>query len=185
MKRTVMTIPLPGMPIYVTLESIITYILLIVVLFLVMTSVEDVPAGEALIGALVGLVIHLLVCTVHQAGHAVAAQRTGYQMQGWRTFWLFGTSLYPADEGNLPAQIHIRRALGGQIFSLPLTIIAILVAVIVLPDEGVVRVLTVFFLIDALIFSPGAFIPTPFMETDGNTILHWWPQRRLSAGQEV
>jgi hypothetical protein len=150
-----------------------------------MTTVEDVPAGEALIGALVGLAIHLVVCTAHQAGHAFAARRTGYPMKGWRTYWLFGTSLYPADEGDLPAAVHIQRALGGQIFSLPLTLIAIIVAVIILPADGMARVLTVLFLIDALVFAPGAFIPTPFMETDGNTILRWWPKRRLSAGQNV
>ena len=186
MQRTVFTLNLPGMPIYMTWGSVIAYAILVAALFGVMTIVEDVPAGEALIGALVGLALHLLACTLHQAGHAVAAQRTGYPMQGWRTYWLFGTSLYPADEGNLPAAVHIQRALGGQIFSLPLTLIAIIVAIIVLPAEGMARVLTVFFLIDALTFSPGAFIPLPLiMETDGNTLLRWWPKRRLSASQNV
>lgn len=177
MYRTLFNVNLPGLPGKVNLSGIIGWITLSVALFLIMTLVKDIAGGSAIIGALGGVALHMLVCLVHQAGHAYAAKQTGYPMIGWRTFWLLETSLYPKDEPELPAETHVRRALGGQYFSLPLFILAIVVAGIVLPDQGVVGFLAVFFVIDTLIFSLGALIPTPFFETDGGTLLRWWPKR--------
>jgi hypothetical protein len=76
-------------------------------------------AWEAVLGGSISVVIHWLSDFWHQCGHAVAARSTGFPMTGLRFWGIFSTSLWPADESPLPGRIHIRRALGGPLASLP------------------------------------------------------------------
>lgn len=84
------------------------------------------------------------------------------------------TSRYPANEGELPAKIHIRRALGGPVAS---AILTILTGLLLLAQPGAaggvgywLTLLT--FLGNLLVFTLGAFLPLGF--TDGSTLLRWW-----------
>lgn len=185
MYKTLTTFNLPVVPMKLNWSGVFAYVGLVILLFVIMNGVKDVPVGEALVGSLVGLVLHVVINHVHQMGHAIAARQTGYPMVAWRTNFIVSTSLYPDDEPELPAEVHIRRALGGQYFSLPLFIIGVIAAVLILPDHGVAGVLAVFFLIDSFVYSLGALIPTPFLariiEIDGTTIWKWWPKRGQSV----
>ena len=97
-------------------------------------------------------------------------------MTGIRLWWLLGFSLYPPDEGPLPAAVHIRRALGGPAASVLLTLVAGLIAVAVRPLGGAAWWVALFFFLDnLLVFTLGAFLPLGF--TDGSTLLRWWGQR--------
>src|SRR4051794_9141551 len=78
----------------------------------------------AVAGGLVAVLLHWASDIVHQLGHAQAARATGQPMIGIRLWWVLSSSIYPPDEGPLPAFVHIRRALGGPIASLLLTLIA-------------------------------------------------------------
>lgn len=185
MLKTLYTFNLPVIPAKLNMSGIIAYITVTVVLFLVMTGVKDIPTGEAVIGSLIGLALLLILNHAHQMGHATAAKQTGYPMVAWRSFFIICTSIYPDDEPELPAEVHIRRALGGQYFSLPLFIVGILAAFVILPDHGVAGVLAVYFLIVSFAFSLGALVPAPYyLEFDGNTIMEWWPKRGQSAGKD-
>ena len=82
------------------------------------------PAGTAVLMGLAALILHWFSEFVHQLGHAVAARGTGHPMVGIRFWGLLSTALYPADEPPLPADVHIRRALGGPIASLILSFFA-------------------------------------------------------------
>jgi hypothetical protein len=118
--------------------------------------------------------LHLVANLGHHFGHAWAAARTGYPMSGvlLGKWGLLGTSLYPTSEPALPARIHIRRALGGPLASLGLSLIAGAL-VLVLPRETMLWWATLFFLADNLgVFFLGSLLPLGF--TDGSTLLHWW-----------
>ena len=177
MYRRRFTLNLLGLPTIINASGLIAWGVLGIILFLIMVLVKDIVVGDALIGAVVGILLHFLVCLAHQAGHALGAKQTGYPMTSWMTYWLLSMSRYPKDEPGLPAEVHIRRALGGQYFSLPLFIIALLIGQSILPDHGVAGVLAVFFMIDTLTFSIGALVPTPVIETDGKTIMTWMSER--------
>jgi hypothetical protein len=129
---------------------------------------------EAVIGGFLAVMLHLASEFVHQLGHAWAARRTGHPMTGVRLWWLFGMSLYPQDEGELPASVHIRRALGGAPASLLVTIVAEAIVLALRPMQGeLLWYLAVFLFVDNLsVFTLGAFLPLGF--TDGSTLLHWW-----------
>ncbi|HEY0604188.1 MAG TPA: hypothetical protein VGD58_14815 [Herpetosiphonaceae bacterium] len=58
-------------------------------------------------------VYHEIAQFIHQLGHVLAAQATGYPMTGIRYEWVFTYSEYPPDEPPLPAKVHIQRSLGG------------------------------------------------------------------------
>jgi hypothetical protein len=89
------------------------------------------------------------------------------------TFWLLSTSVYPSDEPSLPGAIHIRRALGGPLASLLLSVVAAIVAGVLLPVGGVLWwVGAFFFLENLLIFTLGSLVPLGF--NDGSTLLRWW-----------
>jgi hypothetical protein len=132
--------------------------------------------GGAVVGSLVAVLLHWASDIVHQLGHARAARATGHPMIGIRLWWLLTASIYPRDEGQLPAAVHIRRALGGPIASLLLTVVAALVALALRSVDGVAWWLALFVFLDNLfVLTLGAFLPLGF--TDGSTLLHWWGKR--------
>src|SRR5947209_5898633 len=76
--------------------------------------------ANALVGAFALTLLHWLNELVHNYGHYRAALSTGFPMDGVRlgtreSFSVFGTSVYPKDEQELSARVHIRRAVGGPI----------------------------------------------------------------------
>jgi len=125
---------------------------------------------EAILGGLAATILHYLSELAHQCGHAIAARRTGYPMTGVRFWAVFGASVYPDDEPDLPPATHIRRALGGAPMSAVIALIGAAVALMVQPLGGVAWALALFFTLDnLLVFCLGAFLPLGF--TDGSTIL--------------
>lgn len=137
------------------------------------------PIISAIAGGITATVLHYDSELFHQQGHASAANRAGYPMIGMRYWTIFSTSIYPPDEPELPAEIHIRRALGGPFYSLIMTVFAGLVLAFTYSNTGpsglVFDVFLFFFLDNLLFFTLGAFLPLGF--TDGSTLLHWWPKR--------
>ncbi len=130
---------------------------------------------EALLGGLIGVVIHWCSEFWHQYGHVLAARRTGYPMTGLRFWGVLSTSLWPPDEPPLPGRIHIQRALGGPIASILLGVLALVVAAVI-GRGGLGWWLAVFAAFDnLLVLGLGAFAPLGF--TDGSTILYWWKRR--------
>ena len=134
------------------------------------------PVGIALGMGLAGLILHWFSELTHQFGHAVAARRAGYPMTGLRLWGVLSTTLYPTDEPALPAEIHIRRALGGPIASLGLTVLAWALMLVARPAGGPIWWLAIFFFTEnLLVFTLQAFIPLGF--NDGATLWHWLRRR--------
>jgi hypothetical protein len=148
------------------------------------------PPGAALVGAALATALHFVSELWHQSGHARAAAETGYPMSGVRLWGVLGTSLYPADEPELPPEIHARRALGGPRASAWFAALGGLAVLLTRPrgrrrqDDNnpggepgggpkpsvAFMVSTLFALENLLVFSLGALFPLPFMETDGGTL---------------
>lgn len=159
-------------------QAIVGAIVLWAVLSSVGVALLNLSLGPAVVGGLIAVILHWLSALGHQLGHAWVAHRTGYPMTGIRLGkWLvLGTSLYPPDEGSLPGGVHIRRALGGPIGSLMLSVIAGIIAVALYPMSGAARWVSLFFLVDNFVLlTLGAFLPLGF--TDGSTLLKWWGKR--------
>ena len=147
-----------------------------VVLFLILLGAGrfwlGLTIGQALAGGAAALVLHWLGDLGHHLGHAWAARRTGHPMIGIRFWGFLSTSVYPDDEGALPAQVHMRRALGGPLMSLALGLAAGLLAAALFPLGGLPRYLSLFAALENLLmYGLGAFLPVGF--TDGSTLLHW------------
>lgn len=153
-------------------SAFISFIILWIVLTAIGIFLLQLTIVEALIGGLVAAISHWVADTLHQLGHARAARRTGHPMIGIRFWGLLSSSIYPADEPELPATLHIRRALGGAQWSIVVSIIAGIIA-FALRSTGAVSwwVALFFFLDNFLTFTLGAFLPLGF--TDGSTILYW------------
>lgn len=158
--------------------ALVGSLLLFGVLSGVATRVLHLAVGAALMGSLVAVILHWVADIAHHLGHAWAARQTGYPMIGLRlgTWLVLGTSLYPTNEPALPAAIHIRRALGGPIGSLLLTLVAAIIVLLLRNFGGIAWWVALFFLLDNLfIFALGALLPLGF--TDGSTLLRWWGKR--------
>ncbi|MCP4425955.1 MAG: hypothetical protein GY803_15790, partial [Chloroflexi bacterium] len=78
----------------------------------------DLEAGTAVLTALIAAILHFFGEFWHQLGHAWAARRSAWPMSGIMFVWVLAASLYPKDEPELHARVHIRRALGGPSASL-------------------------------------------------------------------
>ena len=135
------------------------------------------PWGAAAVLGLAAALLHWLSEAWHQVGHASAARRTGYPMTGVRFWGMLSTSLYPADEGPLPAQVHVRRALGGPAASLLLTLVAGCTVLALREAPGNLRELALFcFVENLLVFTLQALVPLGF--NDGTTLWHWLRENR-------
>ena len=153
-----------------------------IVLWMVLSGIGslalDLPLSQAIGGGLIAVLLYWFSEIIHQLGHAYAAHRTGYPMIGIRlgTYLFFSTSLYPENEQPLPAEIHIRRALGGPICSLALTVVTGVAALTLYPLKNALWWLTLYVcIINLLVFTIGSFLPLGF--TDGSTLLKWWRKR--------
>lgn len=153
-----------------------------IILWIVLSGVGililDLPVSQAVVGGLIAAFLYWLSEIVHQLGHAYAAHQTGHPMVGIHLgkYLFFGISLYPENEEPLPAEIHIRRALGGPISSLVFTVVTGIVAVILSPRDDVVSWIALFVcVINLVVFTIGPFLPLGF--TDGSTLLKWWGKR--------
>jgi hypothetical protein len=122
------------------------------------------------------IALHWVSEISHQLGHAAAARGTGYPMTGITLWGPFSKSGYPADEPELPAEIHMRRALGGGPVNIVIGLALAVLAGRLRPANGVpARLVRLVALENLLIFGFGAFVPLGF--NDGSTLLHWWPKR--------
>lgn len=142
---------------------------LILVVFMVAVLRFSVVEGVAL--AIFAVFLHWVGELSHQLGHARAARAAGYPMVGVRFWGVLSSSIYPEDEPELPAKVHISRALGGPKLSLVLSVASGLV-LLLLPVGTVFWWVLLFFVADnILVFTLGSLLPLGF--TDGTTILHW------------
>lgn len=135
--------------------------------------VMKLPPINSLAIGLVSVFLHYTFEFWHQYCHAYAARRSGYPMDGVLYTLFFAISLYPRDELELPAEVHIRRALGGPLGSLTLGLFGAILAWALYPFDGVLYWFALFvFLENLLVFGLMAFLPLGF--TDGSTLLQWW-----------
>lgn len=161
-----------------TPSAIIGSLVLWPILTMVGLVVTDLSLIAAVVAGFLTMLLHWAFEIIHQMGHASAARKTGYPMLGVRLYLVLGASLYPSDEPNLPAQIHIRRALGGPKISLAVLAISTFILLLVWSAAGdFVRMLALFaFLDNLLVFTIGAVVPFPFpnlIENDGVTLMRW------------
>jgi hypothetical protein len=146
---------------------------------LLATALLSLSPVQTILFGLLAMALHWFSALVHHLGHAWMARRAGHPMRRIQTvFGLLLTSIYPRDEGELPPAIHIRRALGGPIFSAGLALVGGVLALLTREAGGLLAALTAFlFWWNLLVFTLGALTPVPFMETDGVTLLTWWRRR--------
>jgi hypothetical protein len=168
-----------GVKIIARPSAIIASIALWAVATEVATAFFHASLAAGIVQGLVVTLIHWLSDLLHQLGHAIAARSTGYPMSGLRLWFLVSSGLYPLDEPELPARTHVRRALGGPIMSLIVTVITGVIALLMRNAVSPYTWIAVFaFLDNFLIFTLGAFLPLGF--TDGSTLLRLWRERNAS-----
>jgi hypothetical protein len=168
-----------GVKIIARPSAIIASIALWAVATEVATAFFHASLAAGIVQGLVVTLIHWLSDLLHQLGHAIAARSTGYPMSGLRLWFLVSSGLYPLDEPELPARTHVRRALGGPIMSLIVTVITGVIALLMRNAGSPYTWIAVFaFLDNFLIFTLGAFLPLGF--TDGSTLLRLWRERNAS-----
>jgi hypothetical protein len=132
--------------------------------------------ATAVFGGLLATLLHWLSSLLHHLGHARAARRTGYPMREVRLLHVLAVSIYPRDEPELPAETHIKRALGGPPVNIILGLTSLAAALFIGESGGLWYLLALFFgLENLLLYGLGAFLPLGF--TDGSTLLEWWPKR--------
>lgn len=136
------------------------------------------PPLTAVLVTLAGLVMHWSSEFLHNLGHAFFARRVGWPMTGIRFWGVLATSVYPPHEPDLPASVHIARALGGP-FASALVSAAYLGVYYLLPP-GLWRDCALFAsLWNAAVFTLQIFIPLRLggLVNDGGTLWYWWPKR--------
>lgn len=166
-----------GMRTTFTLSALVGSVVLIVILTGAALFLTELTLLNAIIAAIGTTVIHWLGEIVHQYGHFWAAKRVGYPATGTKLWSVIGTTRYPKDEPELPAQTHIKRALGGPMISAIASVVCIILAVLFWSNTGIIRFLLGFAVFSNVgIFALGPFllpVKTKYLETDGGTILYW------------
>jgi len=162
-----------------TISAVICLTLMAAGLALAAIYLLQLTVLEGIVFGVVVTFLHFDSELFHQQGHAAAARKAGYPMIGIRYWAIFGASIYPPDEPELPAEIHIQRALGGPRNSAMMTAvaaIAVYFAWTMTGFGGLIFDVFVFWGLDNLLFfTLGSFLPLGF--TDGSTLMRWWPKR--------
>lgn len=176
MNKSIKLGKLAGLELTIRPSALISVFVVWGLLTVIALKIFKLKPKQAIAGGLVGTLLHWLSELFHNFGHARAADLTGFPMQGIDFWGPIATSVYPENEGSLAPDIHIQRALGGPIFSLTLTILAGLVALVLKPIGGPATFASFFLFADnLLVFTVGAMLPLGF--TDGSTIITWMRQR--------
>lgn len=154
-----------------------------ILLWLGLTSytwrLADFPIDQALAAGLACAFLHYASELLHNMGHAWAARRVKRPMEGVLFWGILATSLYPENEKKVTPRDHIRRALGGPIASLLISVFTGFQLAVVsaqttnLPPAIPFTALFIFW-DNLLIFTLGSILPLGF--TDGSTILHYRKQ---------
>ncbi len=161
-----------GLDVSARSSALIAFAIIWFGLSLIAHALLKLPLGSSLTGATAATIFHFASELWHNLGHALAARSTGYPMVGILYIGPLAMSRYPREEPELPAEIHMRRAWGGPISSLILSLITGSVALVLRPLDGTVWWVALFLFVDnLLVFTLGALLPLGF--TDGSTILYW------------
>jgi len=177
--RTLFT--LMGVQIQLTQSGVIGTVGLWLVFTLLAWWLLPLPPAAKILAGLLATFLHWFSELLHQLGHAWVARQVGYPMQRIRMWYGLAAGLYPKDEPPLPAEIHIRRALGGPTVSLFLSVVGAVLVGLLSSTGGLVYYLVLFFALENFfVFFIGALLPLGF--TDGSTLLTWWPKRGQPAG---
>jgi hypothetical protein len=119
---------------------------------------------------------------LHQMGHARAARATGYPMRGLR-YVFAGLSVceYPPDEPELPAALHIRRALGGFWINVVIGLLLAPYAFFAWVQGGAWGwVLAFTAIVNFVVLGLGALLPIDIpgvFTIDGGTLWRYWRKR--------
>ncbi|KAA3664784.1 MAG: hypothetical protein DWQ04_03935 [Chloroflexi bacterium] len=178
MRKKYTLLQIGNIPITTTQLALVSSLVLWIVFALIGALGFQLSLGSSILGGLLAMVLHWVSELLHQLGHAWVASRVGYPMREIRLLHLLAGSVYPRDEPDLPAKIHIRRALGGPPVSFGLAGVGALVLFLQQADSGLSYLLAQFvFWENLLVFGLGSLLPLGF--TDGSTLLEWWPKRNL------
>jgi hypothetical protein len=172
---------LANLDITATFSALVGTLILWGILSAIAFLVLKLPAGTAIIGGLAATILHQIAELWHQLGHAWAARRTGYPMTGIRFGFLgvLSSALYPPDEPALPPDVHIRRALGGPLASLVMSVIAAIIFLVINTSRsgGTLWWLALFFFLENfIVFTLQVFVPLGF--NDASTLLYWMRKRQ-------
>jgi len=136
-------------------------------------------ALESVAGGFGLALLYWLSELVHQTGHSISARAVGKPMTGVRLYILVGMSIYPTDEGEVTPQQDLRRAVGGPLMSLCVTIgLVVITAVLIVFGLPGAWLLTVLTLANLLVFTLGALLPLGF--NDGSSIISALRARRAA-----
>lgn len=155
---------------------VVSVALLFAALVVAGLAVLGLSPADALIGAAAACALHWLSLIVHHLGHAAAAARVGYPMTGFQLWGPFGRDLYPADEGELPARVHVIRALGGPIASAIVSAIAFALWFSFRNQGGWLSPVTLAFFLDNLVVMT-LQVALPLGFNDGAALWRWLPRR--------
>lgn len=111
---------------------------------------------------------------MHDIGHVIAARSTGHPIIGLRLWTIFAINVYPSDEGELPARVHVIRALGGPIASATLTSAFGILLVLVIQGTSFWWLMLFGFAENLLVMTLQAFVPLGF--NDGAMLWKWMPE---------
>ncbi|MFN8376979.1 MAG: hypothetical protein U0694_29400 [Anaerolineae bacterium] len=164
-----------GLRVSASMGGVLAFLAIWLLTAVIAAALIQLPLLDSIIGGFLAALLHYVSDMLHQLGHAVAARRTGHPMSGVYFWGIFGASLYPKDEGELPGRVHIQRALGGPLASFAGTIVAGLLLALV-SAGGLLWWLLLFTFVDnLLVFALGALFPIRLGDfvTDGATILYW------------
>lgn len=173
-----------NLPVTFNWSGIIASIIMWLVLTIAAVVITSLTPLDALIVGLIAMLLFWVNDLLHQYGHYLAGKRVGYPMQELYTVGMIAASRYPKNEPDLPAEVHIQRALGGPVLGLIEIVIAGAVVAFFWGSAGTaLRFLMGWFMLELTLLTLGSFIPFKMgkIEFDGYTLKKWLPKRKQQS----
>lgn len=165
-----------GLPMRAKRSAYVTFVVFWALAAVIGAALAQAGWLEAVLGGLLFAVLYWVGLFVHHYGHFDAGRRVGHPLRHIVFFlMLAGESYRGEDAAEIPARVHVRRALGGPLFSLLFCIPLVVGLLVIGPDWVWLLAL----LVNVFIYVLGSFVPLGAIgfETDGSTLLRVWRGR--------
>ena len=177
MNKTIFRFKFFDMSVSVTRSAQYAFLILVLICTVLAVFFTDLTPLDSLMAGILATIIHFLSEFFHQYGHFFVAKQVGKPSIGIRTWWFLATIRYPQDEGELPPQLHMRRAIGGPIMSTLVLIVFLLLWAFFWSVGGMLQFLIAWgIFLNIAVFTLGALTPLTIgsFNSDGAILLREW-----------
>jgi hypothetical protein len=174
MRRLIPLLKLFGKPIEARLVIVIASWVVWILLALVAYLFFDIDRTQAIFAGFGLVFLHWVSVLLHEFGYQFAGRRIGYPIEAIQIRHLFGTTLYPEGDTELPGWGHLYRGFGAPILSFVFGIFIFIISLFI-PEQNIFRWVFLFLAVENILLL-GVLCLVQFILSEEYALIYWYRQ---------